>query len=136
MYDRYKGQVYRAVVAITSDSAAAEDILQECFLRLHANIDRSTVRRRSRRGCIGWRSTWLITTCLATSGRASPLSVVLETLVAGVGGSPDRHAELHETNDVVQAAIARLSLSHRLVVILFYLGDFSLEEIAYILDYR
>ena len=134
LYDRYKGQVYRAVLAITNNSAAAEDILQECFLRLHANIDRIDGSTPI--------SPWLhrVAVNLAynhmsrNKRRASPLSSVLETLVAGVGGSPDRHAERHETNNVVQAAIASLSLSHRLVVTLFYLCDFSLEEIAYILD--
>ena len=118
LYDRYKGQVYRAVLAITSDSVAAEDILQECFLRLHANIDRIDGSTPI--------SPWLhrVAVNLAynhmsrNKRRAGPLSAVIETLVAGVGGSPDRHAERHETNNVVQAAIASLSLSHRLVVTL------------------
>ena len=84
LYDRYKGQVYRAVLAITSDSVAAEDILQECFLRLHANIDRIDGSTPI--------SPWLhrVAVNLAynhmsrNKRRASPLSVVLETLVAGV----------------------------------------------------
>ena len=62
------------------------------------------------------------------------LDVVLENLVAGAGSSPHRHAERSEVQDLVHSAIDSLSLEHRIVVVLFYLGDFKLEEIAYILD--
>lgn len=134
LYDRYKSQVFRAVLAITNDTSAAEDILQECFLRLHANIDRIDGSTPI--------SPWLhrVAVNLAynhvarNKRRASPLSSLVDTLVASVGGAPDRSFERRETHDAVQAAIASLSLSHRLVVTLYYLCDFSLEEIAYILD--
>lgn len=134
LYNRYKGQVYRAVLAITGDAAAAEDVLQECFLRLHANIDRIDGSTPI--------SPWLhrVAVNLAynhvarNKRRASPLSSLVDLLAAGGGATPDRHAERNETNNAVQAAIASLSLSHRLVVTLFYLCDFSLEEIAYVLD--
>src|ERR1041384_2004437 len=35
LFDRYYAQVYRTAAAITRDSAVAEDIAQDCFLRLH-----------------------------------------------------------------------------------------------------
>lgn len=134
LYDRYKSQVYRAVLAITEDRAAAEDILQECFLRLHANIDRIDGSTPI--------SPWLhrVAVNLAynhvarNKRRASPLSAIGDFFAAGLGTSPDHRFEQNETHTAVQAAIASLSLSHRLVVTLFYLCDFSLEEIAYVLD--
>lgn len=134
LYDRYKSQVYRAVLAITGDAVSAEDILQETFLRLHANIDRVDGSTPI--------SPWLhrVAVNLAYNHvarnrrRASPLSSLLDLLVAGASSGPVRHVERAETNNAVQAAIASLSISHRLVVTLFYLCDFSLEEIAYILD--
>lgn len=134
LYDKYKAQVYRAALAITDDPGAAEDILQECFLRLHANIDRID-------GSVPI-SPWLHRVAVNQAynyvakrkRRTSPLETVLHVLASGSGDSPDRQAERRETSDAVQAAIDRLSFSHRMVVTLFYLGDFSLEEIAYILD--
>jgi RNA polymerase sigma-70 factor (ECF subfamily) len=42
--------------------------------------------------------------------------------------------EREELQRIVQEAIHSLSFAQRVVVILFYLNGFSLEEIAYILD--
>ncbi len=39
LYEGYKGQVFRTALAITRDQAAAEDILQECFIRLHRALE-------------------------------------------------------------------------------------------------
>src|SRR5512135_3090654 len=36
LYDRHKLLVFRTAVAITHDKDAAEDILQECFLKLNS----------------------------------------------------------------------------------------------------
>lgn len=134
LYHKYKTQVYRTALAITSDASAAEDILQDCFLRLHANIDRID-------GSVPI-SPWLhrVTVNLAYNLVArrkravGALDVVLETLTASIGSLPERAAEHKEMRDTVQAAIDSLSFAQRVVVILFYQGEFNLEEIAYILD--
>src|SRR5690242_8377924 len=43
LYDRYRMQIFRTAMAITRDADAAEDILQECFLRMHHYADRINV---------------------------------------------------------------------------------------------
>ncbi|MEA3337813.1 MAG: sigma-70 family RNA polymerase sigma factor [Chloroflexota bacterium] len=134
LYNKYKGQVYRTALAVTSDPGAAEDILQDCFLRVHANIDRLD-------GSVPI-SPWLhrVTVNLAYNlvakrkRRAGSLEGIIETLKAGIVDSPDRFVEDAEVRDRVQAAIDTLSFNQRVVVTLFYLGEFNLEEIAYILD--
>lgn len=134
LFEKYKGQVYRTALAIIQDASAAEDILQDCFLRVHANIDRLD-------GSVPI-SPWLhrVTVNLAYNyvarrkRSAGSLDSVLDSLTAGAGSAPDRLAERSEMRDAVRSAIDSLSFSHRVVIILFYLGDFSLEEIAYILD--
>jgi RNA polymerase sigma factor (sigma-70 family) len=45
LYERYKAPVYRTALAITSDPAAAEDILQDSFLRLHKYAHRFDITR-------------------------------------------------------------------------------------------
>lgn len=134
LYGKYKGQVYRAALAITNDASAAEDILQDCFLRLHANIDRVD-------GSVPI-SPWLhrVTVNLAYNFVArrkrsvGGLEMILEGLNSTAGGLPDLVAERSETQDAVRAAIDMLSFEQRVVVVLFYLSDFNLEEIAYVLD--
>jgi RNA polymerase sigma-70 factor (ECF subfamily) len=134
LYDRYKGHVYRTAVAITNDPGAAEDILQDCFLRLHANIDRLDGSTPI--------SPWLhrVTVNLSYNyvarrkRSAGLLDAMLDRLASPARAAPDHLAESSELAGTVRAAIDHLSLDHRIVVILFYLGEFSLEEIAYILD--
>jgi len=134
LYDKYKTQIYRTALAVTRDQQAAEDILQDTFLRLHANIDRLD-------GSVPI-APWLhrVTVNLSynwhTRGRRwiNFLEGGIENLVSNPRKSPDLQAERKELRDVVQMAIESLSFSQRTVVVLFYMGEFSLEEIAYILD--
>lgn len=134
LYDKYKGHVYRTALAITNDAAAAEDLLQDCFLRLHANVDRLDGSTPI--------SPWLhrVTVNLAYNFVArrkrslGALETLWESFTGGAGASPERVAEHSELRNIVDAAIEQLSFEHRVVVILFYLSEFSVEEIAYILD--
>lgn len=134
LYEKYKGQVYRAALAISNDSGAAEDILQDCFLRLHANIDRLDGSTPI--------SPWLhrVTVNLAYNyvakrkRRNTSGDSLLDRLPWSAGSSVDRHLESAVLRDEVQEAIDSLSLPHRVVITLFYMSEFSVEEIAYILD--
>ncbi|MBC8262891.1 MAG: RNA polymerase sigma factor [Anaerolineales bacterium] len=134
LYEKYKDQIYRTALAITRDQQAAEDILQDCFLRLHANIDRLD-------GSVPI-APWLhrVTVNLSYNWHARgrrwihSLEGVIENLVASSRGLPERQVERTELKDTVQKAIDTLSFSQRVVVVLFYLSGFSLEEIAYVLD--
>jgi len=40
LYEEYKTPIFRTALAITRDRGAAEDILQECFVRLFTHSDR------------------------------------------------------------------------------------------------
>jgi RNA polymerase sigma-70 factor (ECF subfamily) len=134
LYGKYKDQIYRTALAVTRNQQAAEDILQDTFLRLHANIDRLD-------GSVPI-APWLhrVTVNLSYNWHARgrrwvhSLEGVIENLVSTSHASPERQAERSEIRDVVQRAIHSLSFSQRVVIILFYLNSFNLEEIAYILD--
>ena len=134
LYDKYKTQIYRTALAVTRDQLAAEDILQDTFLRLHANVHRLD-------GSVPI-APWLhrVTVNLSYNWHARDrrwvhsLEGVIENLVGSGQRSLYRQAEHAELQDVVHKAISTLSFNQRVVVVLFYLGSFSLEEIAYILD--
>jgi RNA polymerase sigma-70 factor (ECF subfamily) len=135
LYDRYKGQVYRTALAITRDRGAAEDILQECFLRVYTHIDRVDVSRPL--------PPWIhrITVNLSYNWgtkRRRWFPALREVIVQFLGGdhrsSPEHILEREELQRVVQEAIRSLSFAQRAVIVLFYLNGFSLKEIAYILD--
>jgi len=132
LYDKYKGQVYRTALAITRDRAAAEDILQDCFLRFHAHVNRldgsMPLSPWLYRVTVNLSYNWL------TRRRVSfSLEQLVDGLVAGPQASPERYAESREIEAIVQSVLAKLSFDHRAVVALHYLNDLSVEEIALIL---
>jgi RNA polymerase sigma-70 factor (ECF subfamily) len=134
LYDKYKGQVYRTALAITRDQGAAEDILQECFVRIYAHIDKIDVSRPLspwiHRIAVNLSYNWV-----TKRRRWFPsLGEVVEQFVGDHHSSPEHILEREELQRIVQEAIHSLSFAQRVVIVLFYLNGFSLEEIAYILD--
>jgi len=137
LYDRYRLQVFHAALAITRDRQAAEDILQECFLRLHAHA-------RHLDGDLPL-APWLyrVTVNLAytwISRRArwwTSLEELVERfdrLIAPPRSVPEHEVEVRDLRASLQRAIESLPFNQRVVVILHYLGGLDLKEIAYILD--
>jgi len=134
LYEKYRNQVYRTALAITRDREAAEDILQDCFLKVYTYIDRLD-------GSLPL-SPWLYRVTVNLSYNWAnrrrrwlpPLEEVIDCLVAGPRTLPESVLERGELQCVIQKAIASLSFEHRVVIVLFYLDGFSLNEIAYILD--
>ena len=134
LYEKYKGPAYRTALAITRDQGAAEDILQEFFVRVYAHIDRVDVARPL--------SPWIHRIAVNLSynwvkkrKRWFPALVeVIEQFIGGHSDSPEHVLEREELQRVVQEAVHSLNFAQRVVIILFHMNGFSLEEIAYILD--
>ncbi len=134
LYDRHQRLVFRTALGITGDEHVAADLLQDVFLRMHrfarhidpdrplepwlyrttANLTYTWLKRRNR---------WL-----------RPLEDVAEWLIGSKKQVPDYVAEIDEEWKDVQNAIASLSLQQRVVVVLYYINDLSIQEISEILD--
>ena len=65
---------------------------------------------------------------------AGPLEAVVEKLASSSSLLPERVVERHEQESVVADAIASLPFKQRIVVILYYLHDMDLSEIAEVLS--
>lgn len=135
LYEMHKGPIYRTALAITGDRSAAEEILQETFLRAFKHI--SKVREGVSL------SPWLyrIAVNLAYDhGKARSrtwhvaLDGIIEQLIAPASASPENMVEQRELYDLVYEAIDKLEFKQRVALVLFYLHDFSLAEIAEIMD--
>jgi len=134
LYERHKTQMYRVALAITRDPNAAEDILQEGFLRLYGSVDRFDETRPL--------APWLYRVTVNLSynwvtrrGRwLVPMEGAMERLRAGPKSSPETVVEQNELQRIVREALNALGFEHRVVLVLFYLGEFSLKEIAHILN--
>jgi RNA polymerase sigma-70 factor (ECF subfamily) len=134
LYGTYRSLVYRTALAITREPEVAEDILQDCFLRLHAHVDSLDgtssigpwLYRVTANLCYNWlskRRRWQVAD-----------EDTLNEMRSSRVDSPETSFERQELRSAVERVLDNLSLNHRLVVTLFYLGDFNLEEIAYVLN--
>src|SRR5438876_5321522 len=134
LFHKYQSAIYRTAMAITRDAGAAEEVLQDCFYKTYLNIIKITGE--------GSLSPWLHRVAVNLSCNAlkkrrvwlEPIEDVAEHFFADQHHSPENVAERTELQGTMRDVINSLSLKHRIVVILHYLQDFSLPEIAYILD--
>ena len=134
LYDRHRRLVYRTALAVTGDTDSAADLLQDVFLRLHRfarNIDplrplEPWLYRMTTNLSYDWvkrRKRW-----------PRPLEDLADWLIGSVKNSPYEVVEKNDEWSRVQRAVAALPLSQRIVVVLYYLNDLALQEIAEILD--
>lgn len=136
LYSKHKQRVYRTALAIVGNSQAAEEVLQDCFLRAYKHI-----HRLNGDPSVGpWLHRVAVNLCYSRLRHSylSQLTVSLETLSNRFfpthGASPEESTQNSEIRAIIQNGVAALSFKHRSVVVLYYLQGFSLEEIAYILD--
>ena len=134
LFDRFYAQIYRTAVAITHDEAAAEDITQDCFLRLHRYASRIDTDLPLApwlyRVTVNLSYTWIS----RYQKRKVSLETVVDYLMSPVRNGPDQQVEIIGVQEEVRRAIVSLNFNQRVVVVLHYLNSLTLEEIAEILD--
>lgn len=134
LYDRHKRQVYQTGLTITGDAEAAADLLQDVFLRLYRYAETiDTARplepwlyRVTANLCYTWlksRRRWL-----------RPLEEAANWLAGEEDNPAQPERFLDEDWQQLQKALQGLPVSQRMVVVLYYLNDQTVEEIASILD--
>ncbi len=133
LYDRHRRLVYRTALVITNDAEAAADLLQDVFLRLYrfaANIDplrplEPWLYRMTANLAYDWvkrRSRW-----------PRPLEDLIDLIAGAARNNPSDVVEKNDEWQRVQRAVSALPLNQRIVVVLYYLNDLSLQEISDIL---
>jgi len=134
LYRKYKDELYRTALGITRDRGAAEELLQDCFLRVYDNIDRvdgySSLRPWLHRIIVNLSYNWAAKKRL----RLVAFDEAFDRFLSVPRSSPERAYERRQVIEVVDEAIKTLAMPQRVVVVLFYLQGFSLAEIAYVLD--
>ncbi len=134
LYDRYRLIVFRTALAITHDRDAAEDILQECFLKLNAYARRIDLNLPLEpwlyRVTVNLAYTWVS----RRSRWVNSLESFIDRLVAPIRTTSEYHFERAELQQVIQRSIDSLPPGQRMTVILYYLNDLSLKEISFIME--
>jgi RNA polymerase sigma-70 factor (ECF subfamily) len=127
LYSRYGGDVYRFALYLSGNSAVAEDVTAETFLRIWNLAD--SVRPSTVKAYLLAIARNLYRHELRTSRREIPLSPVIPA-----GCSLEREAESRAEFDRVIAGLQRLPEVDRAAVLLRAEDGLSYEEIAVALD--
>lgn len=134
LYDRYRLLVYRTALAITRDGDAAEDITHDTFLRLNAYAGRINHNLPLPPWLYRITANLSYTWVTRRSRRRAPLDEFLDRLVGPLHNSPEPRAERADALRAVQAGLDALPVNQRIVLVLYYLNDLSLQDIAGILE--
>jgi RNA polymerase sigma-70 factor, ECF subfamily len=126
--------VYRTALAITGDADAAADLLQDVFLRLFRFANHIDVERPLEPWLYRMTANLAYTWVKHSRRWLHPL----EGLVDRIAGFNRRslHDEVEDNDEweTVMRAVSSLPFAQRVVVVLYYLNDLSLQEIAEILE--
>ncbi len=134
LYDRHSRLVYRTALVVTGDPEAASDLLQDVFLRLHRFADHVDPERPLEPWLYRVTANQSYTWVKRHQRWTQPLEEIAEWLSSGVKNSPQYITEQDDESKRIQVAIAKLSLTQRVVVVMYYINDLSLHEIAEILE--
>jgi RNA polymerase sigma-70 factor (sigma-E family) len=125
LYDRCYERLVLTAYAMTNDLGAAEEITQEAFAVAYG--------RQGRMSGLDSPEAWLRTVVTNLARRRHRRRVLLDRILRGQreeppppAEPPGQHLDLHE-------AIRALGTEHRAVVVLHYLADLPVDEVAALL---
>jgi RNA polymerase sigma-70 factor (ECF subfamily) len=134
LFHKYKGAIYRTSLAITRDPGVAEEVLQDCFYKTYLHIERI----QPDVPLLPWLHRVAVNlSCNAIKRRRAwlePLESIAERLFADPRHSPEHLFEQGELQVTIRDIVNELPLKHRVVVVLHYLQEMSLPEIAVALE--
>ncbi|MER3417886.1 MAG: hypothetical protein C4343_01960 [Chloroflexota bacterium] len=135
LFERHRALAYRTAIGLLGDPQAAEEVLQDAFIR--------TWERRDllRRGVspLPWLHRVVLNLCYARLARRPPSHKPIEAVAERLTGEADEplaESERAELQRLVREGIAALSPKHRSVVVCYYLHGCSLAETAELLGLR
>jgi RNA polymerase sigma-70 factor, ECF subfamily len=130
LFDAHHEAVFRVACRLTNEREAAEDIAQECFLRLVSNRGRFDPARGSLRQFLYGMVRNLVFQYWETRGREFSLTDDRDGDPAAADALPVEAILLREAAVAVQAALATLPVLQREAIVLFEFEELSLEEVA------
>ena len=134
LYDRYRQMVFRTALAITGDREAANDLLQDVFLRLYRFADHIDPQRPLEPWLYRMTANLAYTWVKRRQRWLRPLEDLLDWISNTGKDGPHEAAEINDDWRELQEALLSLPIQQRLVIVLYYLNDLSLHEVSEILD--
>jgi RNA polymerase sigma-70 factor (ECF subfamily) len=141
LFKKYKEQVARLVYSIAKDSSLVDDVVQEVFLLVYRHL----AKFRQAAAFKTWVYRIAVNEALRQVGRLKrwqplpegdlePSRVPSTMVVFENGDSPERVLIDGEQQRLVQRGLDQIKPHHRMILLLYYMEDLSVEEIAHILE--
>lgn len=133
LFEQYRDKVYTIALRYAGEPGAAEDIVQDTFLKLYGALDHF----RGDASFDAWLYRLVVNACFDQKRKTRHLLPLLDTVVGflrAAGRTPLEDVLADERTALVRDAIARLDPEHRIVVVFRYSLGLAYEEIAAILE--
>jgi len=128
---RYQDMAFGCAYAVLGDFSMAEDAAQEAFLLAWQHL----AQLKQTKAFPGWLRRIVVTQChRQTRSRHWNTLTLEEAALIPAAGDLAHEAEQRERQDELRAAIGELPEGERIVIVLFYLNEYSRREIAAFLD--
>jgi RNA polymerase sigma factor (sigma-70 family) len=124
----FERMTFRWAYEVLEDTALAEDAAQEAFLTAYEHLD----QLKEPGAFPGWLKSIVRSSCYRLTRRKRLPSQQLGDSTRADLSHPDpsQEYEVHEQNEMVERAVNDLPRHERVVVEMFYLSDYSQQEIA------
>ncbi|GEM_PF-547473 len=129
---RYQDMAFAVACATLGDFHLAEDAAQEAFIIAWRCLD----QLREPRAFPGWLKRIVLSQCLRQTRGNHLVTMPLDSIaeLPSEYANPEQSAEQHERQQEVRGAIMGLPEHERLAALMFYIGDYSQQEIAAFLE--
>lgn len=132
---RHNQRLYRAVISIVKDSAHAEDVMQEAYVRAYEHLGQWERRAKF--------STWLtriaVHEALARAERErryvemDGIEDGAEPVLPANGLNPEEHVSEHELQNLLETVVMGLPQGYRSVLMMRDIEEMSTSEVASVL---
>lgn len=135
-FERHRSLIYRTACGMTGDRGAAEEVLQDTFLRAYRH--RGSLREDI--SPVPWLHRVALNLCFTRLGRrrldAGPIDDSGASELRDGALEPSEWAVREELRQAIREGVLALPPKHRAVIVLYYLDGLSLQETATALGIR
>ncbi len=128
VYDRYFSDVYKYVLYRVGDSAQAEDIASDVFIRLLESVNKGSGPESNLKGWLIGTASHIITDQLRRKYRRPEVDI--SDSLPDLAPGPASEADQREQNRLVRGAYDKLTAEQQDVLALRFGAGYSLEETA------
>lgn len=135
---RYQTPVVHFCQRMLGSAQDAEDVAQDCFIRLHRYLDRLTPQAKFSTVLFGMARQLTLNYLRDQKRRGRGQHESLEDRPLAAAGSvhPDAQARLHEIEGVLEQGLAQLSEEHREILVLREIQGLDYDAIAEVIKCR